>query len=115
VNRNFIPHHHPNNRIRKPTNSTQKAKSLGRLPLPAISAIRHAILIESATAAVSVEPIDGQAEGGEPSRREDKIHRPIEDKVVGEGEAPQHGEDDGDAGDHLGVNEAAGWPGGLVG
>jgi hypothetical protein len=87
VNRNLIHHRHPNNRIRKPTNSTQKAKRLGRLPLPAIPAIRHAIPIESATAAVSVEPINKQAEGGEPSRREDKIHPPIADQVVGEGKA----------------------------
>ena len=50
--------------------------------------------------------IDEEAKGGPPANADDDVDRPV-DKGGGERDQPNEREEDGDAGHHLGVDEAA--------
>ena len=53
--------------------------------------------------------IDEEAKGGPPAKADDDVDRPV-DKGRGERDQPDEREENGDAGHHLGVDEAAEGP-----
>lgn len=68
--------------------------------------------VEGGAAAVA-EPVHEQAEGGEPADGEEDIGGPV-DKRAREGQQPEEGQQNGQAGDDLDKDEAAQGPGGLA-
>lgn len=96
----------------EPADGGQEGEGLVGLEGAAVVAAEaDAAPVEGVTAA-AVEPVHHQAEGGEPAGRDDEVDGPV-DEAAGEGEQPEEGEQDGQPGDDLGVDEAAQGPGRL--
>lgn len=55
------------------------------------------------------EVVDEEAERGEPAGGQHQVHGPV-DKAAGEGEQPEEGEQEGQGGDDLGIDEAGELP-----
>lgn len=90
----------------KPADGAQEGKGDDGLPLSARSSAVEvdAVPVKDIPAAV-IQPVNKQAEGDKPGHADDKIDRPV-DEGTAEGEQPDDGEQDCEAGDHFGVDEA---------
>ncbi|KAJ9646022.1 hypothetical protein H2204_000684 [Knufia peltigerae] len=90
-----------------PDDGRQEAKRLVGFPPSAISSVSNAAPVERVTAAVrpTVDVVHQDAESGEPSKREEKVDRPVEE-ASRERQQPQKAEEDGKRGDYLDVDEA---------
>lgn len=93
----------------QPADGAQESKGLVRLPGAAVAAAQAEAGPVKGVAAAAAEPVDNQAEDGEPGEREHQVGRPV-DEAAGKGEEPDDGEQDGEAGDDLGEDEAAELP-----
>lgn len=101
-------------RRHEPANGTQKRKSLIRLPGSTVGAAEAQARPVKGAATAAIEPVDEQAKRDEPGDGEDEVGGPV-DEAAGKGEEPDDGEEDGQAGDDFGVDEAAEVPAGFVG
>lgn len=90
----------------EPADGGQEGKGLVSLPRAAVVAPQADAAPVKGAAAAAAEPVDQQAEDGEPGERDDEVDRPV-DEATGEGEQPEEGQQDGEAGDDLGIDEAA--------
>lgn len=96
----------------EPADGRQEREGLIGLPGAAVVAAEAESAPVKGVAAAAAEPVHEQAEDGEPGERDDEINGPV-DEAAGEGEQPEERQQDGDAGDHLGVDESAQGPGRL--
>lgn len=98
----------------EPADGGQEGKGLVGAPGAAAGAAEaQAAPVEGAAAADAAELVDEQAERGEPAGRQDEVGGPV-GEAAREGEQPQQREQDGQAGDDLGVDEAREVPRGVV-
>lgn len=97
----------------EPADGRQEGKGLVGLPGAAVVAPEPEAAPVEGVAAGAAEPVDEQAEGGEPAEGEEDVGRPV-DEGPREGEEPEEGEEDREASDDLDKDEAAERPGGLA-
>lgn len=90
----------------QPANSAQERKRLIRLPRPTVGTTEAQVRPVKGAATAAVEPVDEQTERDEPGDGEDEVGGPV-DEASGKGKEPDDGEEDGEAGDDFGVDEAA--------
>ena len=94
----------------QPQDGTEEGERLVGLPGRAVVVAETDVApVEGATTGVA-EPVDDQAEGDEPADRDDEVSWPV-NEAAAEGEQPDDGQEDGQAGDDLGVDEATQLPG----
>jgi len=104
-----VEHPHAQECTSKPQDGGNKAKSLGSLPLIALTAMFQASPVEDATTINLVDVIDEDGKGGEPGSGEEEVDGVVHEGR-GEGQQPDEGEHDGDDGDDDGVDFAAKGP-----
>ena len=96
----------------QPADGRQEAECNVGLPLvAAIIAVDVDAGPVKDVAARAVQPVNEQAECDEPADGQHEVDRPV-DEAAGEGEQPDYSEQDGQAGNDLGEDEAALVPGG---
>lgn len=96
----------------EPADGRQESKGLVGLEGAAVVAAQADAAPVEGVAAAAAEPVHEQAEDGEPGERDDEVDGPV-DEAAGEGEQPEERQQDGNAGDDLGVDEPAQGPGRL--
>lgn len=89
----------------EPADGRQEGEGLVGLPRAAVVAAEAEAAPVKGVAAAAAEPVHQQAEDGEPAERDDEVDGPV-DEAAGEGQQPQERQQDGEAGDDLGVDEA---------
>lgn len=94
----------------EPQDGAEEGKGLIGLPGGAVVVTEADVAPVEGGAAGVAEPVDDEAESDEPADGDDEVGRPV-DEAAAEGEQPDDGQEDGDAGDHLGIDEAAQLPG----
>ena len=98
----------------KPENATQERKRNSGLPALTGPLVRDVTPSPDTATAHGSDEVDEKTEGSHPSGEEDKIDGPV-DEPASKGDEPDEGEEQGDTGDDLGVDEALLGPGvGLV-
>jgi len=95
----------------EPEDGAQEAEGLARSPAVAEAAVGNPVPVEdTAAAAMVAEGVDEEAERGKPGEREHQVDGPV-DEATGEGDEPDQGENNGEAGYDFGVDKACLGPG----
>lgn len=95
----------------KPEDRAQEGERLARLPSVAYTTPGDPCPVEDAAVAVgAVREVDKEAEDREPGGAQDEVGGPV-NEATGEWQQPDDREEDGEACDHFGVDEAGTGPG----
>lgn len=93
------------NSARKPANGAQERKRNIRLPLRArVGTIKRDAAPVKGISATPVQPIDQQPKAHKPHDTDEEVGRPVDERPA-EGEQPDDGKQNRDAGNDLGVDE----------
>lgn len=98
------------NRRHQPADGRKEGERLIRLPRAAVGAMDTEIGPVEGAAAAATKPVDEEAEHGEPGDGQDEVNWPVDERAR-EGQQPEDGQQNRQAGDDLGIDEAAEVPG----